>query len=118
MSCSWWFRSEPDFYFVHCSTLNLNLSDVLKHSQMKIKIVPQPVPMADISQDLAKINQDRACVVHPFLGSDTCALLCVYDGHGERGGMVRRVTCMYSVQEADLPVRNTLFPRLVGSISG
>lgn len=40
-------------------------------------------------QDLAKINQDRACVVHPFMGSETCALLCVYDGHGERGDMVR-----------------------------
>lgn len=43
------------------------------------------------NQDFAKINQDRACVVHPFMGSDTCALLCVYDGHGERGDMVRQV---------------------------
>lgn len=43
------------------------------------------------NQDFAKINQDRACVVHPFMGSDACALLCVYDGHGERGDMVRRV---------------------------
>ncbi|CAM9872823.1 unnamed protein product [Pylaiella littoralis] len=39
-------------------------------------------------EDLAKINQDRACVVHPFMGSETCALLCVYDGHGEHGDVV------------------------------
>eukprot|EP00903_Cladosiphon_okamuranus_P013274 g12376.t1 len=39
-------------------------------------------------EDFAKINQDRACVVHPFMGSETCVLLCVYDGHGDRGDMV------------------------------
>lgn len=49
------------------------------------------IPMVDRDQDLAKINQDRACVVYPFMGSETCALLCVYDGHGEGGDMVRRV---------------------------
>lgn len=46
-------------------------------------------PFIDAFQDLAKINQDRACVVYPFMHSETCALLCVYDGHGERGDMVR-----------------------------
>lgn len=30
-------------------------------------------------------------MVHPFMGSETCALLCVYDGHGEHGDVVRRV---------------------------
>ena len=57
--------------------------------------VPYYIPYCDVgvgawcSQDFAKINQDRACVVYPYLGSKTCALLCVYDGHGERGDMVR-----------------------------
>lgn len=48
-------------------------------------------PMFYLDQDLAKINQDRACVVYPFMGSETCALLCVYDGHGEGGDVVRQV---------------------------
>ncbi|CAM9545095.1 unnamed protein product [Chrysoparadoxa australica] len=36
----------------------------------------------------AKINQDRGCVVHPFLGSPACALFCVFDGHGEKGDVI------------------------------
>ncbi|CAN0377847.1 unnamed protein product, partial [Discosporangium mesarthrocarpum] len=43
-------------------------------------------------QACAKINQDRACVLQPFglgLGSTTGTLICVFDGHGERGDLVR-----------------------------
>lgn len=36
----------------------------------------------------AKINQDRGCIVYPFMGSATAALLCVFDGHGEHGDSV------------------------------
>ncbi|KAJ8610297.1 hypothetical protein CTAYLR_009076 [Chrysophaeum taylorii] len=32
-----------------------------------------------------KINQDRGCVVHPYVDSDRQSLFCVFDGHGERG---------------------------------
>ncbi|CAM9234569.1 unnamed protein product [Choristocarpus tenellus] len=42
----------------------------------------------DGTEACAKINQDRACVVHPFMASESCALVCVFDGHGERGDMV------------------------------
>lgn len=31
------------------------------------------------------------------MGSKTCALLCVFDGHGERGDMIRRVLRAYEV---------------------
>lgn len=58
----------------------------------RFNFVQELHPLIEIvgtDQDLAKINQDRACVVYPFMGSETCALLCVYDGHGERGDMVR-----------------------------
>ncbi|CAM9123953.1 unnamed protein product, partial [Phaeothamnion confervicola] len=36
----------------------------------------------------AKINQDRGCVVYPFLGKQDVALFCVFDGHGERGDAI------------------------------
>jgi len=36
----------------------------------------------------SKINQDRGCVVHPYVDSETQSLFCVFDGHGERGDEV------------------------------
>ena len=33
----------------------------------------------------SKINQDRGCVAHPYVDSETQSLFCVFDGHGERG---------------------------------
>lgn len=33
----------------------------------------------------SKINQDRGCVVHPYMDSEKQSLFCVFDGHGERG---------------------------------
>jgi serine/threonine protein phosphatase PrpC len=35
-----------------------------------------------------KTNQDRGCVVYPFAGSSTSALLMVLDGHGDQGDRV------------------------------
>ena len=34
---------------------------------------------------VAKINQDRGCVVHPYADSDDRSLICVFDGHGQDG---------------------------------
>lgn len=45
-------------------------------------------PSFDEDNVIAKSNQDRGCVVYPFLGSSTCALLCVFDGHGEHGDAI------------------------------
>ena len=35
--------------------------------------------------EVAKINQDCACIAHPINGDSSAALFCVYDGHGEFG---------------------------------
>ncbi|CAN0008833.1 unnamed protein product [Ascophyllum nodosum] len=37
---------------------------------------------------MAKINQDRGCVVYPFNEDNQQALFCVFDGHGEHGDVV------------------------------
>mmetsp|Transcript_5828 Transcript_5828/g.19580 ORF Transcript_5828/g.19580 Transcript_5828/m.19580 type:complete len:482 (-) Transcript_5828:163-1608(-) len=42
----------------------------------------------DDEEVVAKINQDRGCVVCPFNGKPNHALLCVFDGHGEHGDLV------------------------------
>lgn len=54
-------------------------------------------PGAREGQAMAKINQDRGCVTHPFAQNDRQALFCVYDGHGSQGDkcsefVMRRVT--------------------------
>ncbi|KAH8095177.1 protein serine/threonine phosphatase [Aureococcus anophagefferens] len=36
---------------------------------------------------VSKINQDRGCVVAPYNDSDACSLYCIFDGHGEHGGI-------------------------------
>lgn len=41
----------------------------------------EPVPGGSV----AKINQDRAVALYPFMGDKRCALLGVYDGHGRQG---------------------------------
>lgn len=37
---------------------------------------------------VAKINQDRGCVAHPYGGDSRQALFAAYDGHGEMGELV------------------------------
>ncbi|GMH59824.1 hypothetical protein TrRE_jg3217 [Triparma retinervis] len=37
---------------------------------------------------VAKINQDRGCVAHPYGGDNRQALFAAYDGHGEMGELV------------------------------
>jgi len=44
----------------------------------------EPVPGGSV----AKINQDRAIAVYPFLDNPRCALLGVFDGHGRQGDQV------------------------------
>jgi hypothetical protein len=39
---------------------------------------------------VAKINQDRGCVVSPFGGDSRQALFAAYDGHGEMGELGKR----------------------------
>jgi len=44
----------------------------------------EPVP----GGSMAKINQDRAIAVYPFLEDPKCALVGVFDGHGRQGDQV------------------------------
>ena len=46
--------------------------------------------LQDDSTVCAKINQDRGCIVHPFMGDPTALLACVFDGHGESGDKVSK----------------------------
>lgn len=44
----------------------------------------EPVPGGSV----AKINQDRAIAIYPFLNDRKCVLLGVYDGHGRQGEQI------------------------------
>lgn len=46
----------------------------------------------DSGNVMAKINQDRGCVVFPFNSSEEEALFCVFDGHGAGGEYVSAYT--------------------------
>ena len=48
---------------------------------------------------IAKINQDRGVVHHPFNGSQNEALFCVFDGHGSGGEKVAEY-CMRKIPTA------------------
>ena len=44
---------------------------------------------------MAKINQDRGCVVQPYGEDPRRALFAVYDGHGEHGQEVSQFAMEY-----------------------
>ncbi len=48
----------------------------------------------EIDSVIAKINQDRGCVVFPFANDENQVLFAVLDGHGEHGGLVSNYTMM------------------------
>jgi len=41
-----------------------------------------------VGETMAKINQDRGCIIYPYGPNDDMALFCVYDGHGSNGDKV------------------------------
>lgn len=49
----------------------------------------------------SKINQDRGCVVYPYVDSDRRSLFCVFDGHGERGEDVSEFVLEQIVQKLE-----------------
>ena len=65
---------------------------------------------------MAKINQDRGCVVQPFKGDAKRALFAVYDGHGEHGADVSQF-CMTFVRD-QLPRRPGRVTKLRGAFKG
>lgn len=50
----------------------------------------EPVYISALAAEksISKINQDRGCLVHPFMGDERSSLFCVFDGHGEDGDLV------------------------------
>jgi len=48
-----------------------------------------------------KVNQDCACICHPFCQDPQCALFCVLDGHGKKGASVSSVAMGHLVEQIE-----------------
>lgn len=62
-------------------------------------------PGRDGNGSVAKINQDCACMGHPFAGLKGTAIFCVYDGHGKQGHEVNHIGCRGNFIPAVCPFR-------------
>jgi serine/threonine protein phosphatase PrpC len=61
----------------------------------------------DENEVCAKTNQDRGCVVFPFMGDAKSVLCCVFDGHGEHGDAISNFSML------ELPQRLTKHPKII-----